>query len=137
MDYATFNGIPLTTYGLIGVTTMLLTYSVFRDDSDEKEPEKLPTKESESTKTGFFTSPLGLLTAKPAETETKSIMESTTEGLKSMTESVKEEVGSLTDSLQKNDESPPPPPPVKAVGGKRKRTKRRRDKNKKTKNNRK
>jgi hypothetical protein len=136
MDYATFNGIPLTTYGLIGVTTMLLTYSVFRDDSNEKEPEKLPTQESESTKTGFFTSPLGLLTAKPTETadsDVKSIMESTTEGVKSITESVKEEVGSLTDSLQKKDESPP----VKAVGGKRKRTKRRRDKNKKTKNNRK
>lgn len=134
MDYATFNGIPLTTYGLIGVTTMLLTYSVFRDDSNEKESEKIPTQESESTKSGFFTSPLGLLAAKPAEPEAKSIMELAKEEAKSLTESVKEElVSSPTDLTQKKDESPP----GIAVGGKRKRTKRRRHKNKKTRNNRK
>jgi hypothetical protein len=128
MDYSTFNGIPLTTYGLIGVTTMLLTYSVFRDDSNEKEP----TQENESTKTGFFTSPLGLVTAKPAEPEAKSIMESAKEEVKSLTESVKEElVSSPTDSTQKKDESPQ----GIAVGGRRKRTKRRRHKNKKTRNN--
>lgn len=127
MDYTTFNGIPLTTYGLIGVTTMLLTYSVFRDDSSEKEP----TQESESAKTGFFTSPLGLVTAKPAEPEAKSIMELAKEEVKSLTEP--ESISSPTDSTQKKDESPP----GIAVGGKRKRTKRRRHKNKKTKNNRK
>ena len=131
MDYTTFNGIPLTTYGLIGVTTMLLTYSVFRDDSNGKESEKLPIQESESTKSGFFTSPLGLVTAKPAEPEAKSIMELAKEEVKSLTEP--ESISSPTDSTQKKDE----PPPGIAVGGKRKRTKRRRHKNKKTKNNRK
>lgn len=38
MDYTTFNGIPLISYGLIGVTTMLLTYSVFSDDAKPEPP---------------------------------------------------------------------------------------------------
>ena len=33
MEYATLNGVPIITYGLIGATTALLAYSVFRDES--------------------------------------------------------------------------------------------------------
>ena len=114
MDSATFNGIPLTTYGLIGATTMLLAYSVFRDDSSEKEPVKTPEQGS-AAKSGFFTSPLA---SKPTEpVKTPEIKEP----------EIKEPEKSITDK----DESPP----AKAVGGKRKRTKRRRHKNKRTRNN--
>ena len=41
MEYATFNGIPLISYGLIGVTTMLLAYSVFSDDSKPVPPKSM------------------------------------------------------------------------------------------------
>ena len=36
MEYATFNGVPIITYGLIGATTMFLAYSVFRDETSPK-----------------------------------------------------------------------------------------------------
>jgi hypothetical protein len=108
-SFFTVNGIPIYTYGLIGATTLLLTYSVFRDDS--------APKESESSSSGYFTSP----TESPAKEEEA--------------------------ESPKNEESPPevkaeesPPPietPAPTVGGKRKRTKRRRNKNKKTKRSRK
>jgi hypothetical protein len=38
MDRITWNGIPVLTYGLIGATSMLLAYSVFRDDSSPEPP---------------------------------------------------------------------------------------------------
>jgi len=56
-SFFTVNGIPIYTYGLIGATTLLLTYSVFRDDSTPKE--------SESSLSGYFTSP----TESPAKEE--------------------------------------------------------------------
>lgn len=36
MEFSTFNGVPIITYGLIGATTMFLAYSVFRDESSPK-----------------------------------------------------------------------------------------------------
>jgi hypothetical protein len=36
MEYATLNGVPIITYGLIGATTMFLAYSVFRDETSPK-----------------------------------------------------------------------------------------------------
>jgi hypothetical protein len=33
MEYATFNGIPFASYGLLGATTLFLAYSVFSDDA--------------------------------------------------------------------------------------------------------
>ena len=36
MEHATLNGVPIITYGLIGVTTALLAYSVFRDEPSPK-----------------------------------------------------------------------------------------------------
>ena len=107
-SFFTVNGIPLYTYGLIGATTLLLTYSVFRDDS--------APKESESSSSGYFTSP----TQTPAKEEEAPAKE--------------EEVP----EVKTEESPPPPvETPAPTVGGKRKRTKRRRNKNKKTKRSRK
>ena len=124
MDSATFNGIPLTTYGLIGATTMLLAYSVFRDDSI-KTPEQ-----GSAAMSGFFTSPLA---SKPKETVTEQTKEVEAEmkEMEAETKEVEVEKKEPEKSITDKDESPP----TKAVGGKRKRTKRRRHKNKRTRNN--
>jgi hypothetical protein len=118
MDYATFNGIPLTTYGLIGATTMLLAYSVFRDDSNENTSNEPTNQESESSKGSFFNFP-----SEPSTLASE---------VKSSEEPVKDEIKSITDTPKKDESSP-----TTISGGKRKRTKRRRHKNKRTKHNRK
>jgi hypothetical protein len=47
MEYATFNGIPFASYGLLGATTLFLAYSVFSDDA-KPEPPKTMTEQIQS-----------------------------------------------------------------------------------------
>jgi len=51
MNLPAINGIPVVTYGLIGLTTIVLAYITFQDDTvpveEEPEPEPEPEEEEE------------------------------------------------------------------------------------------
>ena len=113
MSNITFNGIPILTYGLIGATTALLTYSVFSDDS--KAQESLP-KESGIAGLLAFPTQSGKETPKKEEDESKKEEETPIKPEETSVNTPDKE-GALAGM----------------IGGKRKRTKRRRNKNKKTK----
>jgi hypothetical protein len=123
MSNITFNGIPILTYGLIGVTTVLLTYSVFSDDS---KPQESLSKESGIAGLLTFPTQSGEETPKKEEETPKK----------------EEETPTKEETPIKPEETPINTPDkegasVGMIGGKRKRTKRHRNKNKKTKHSRK
>lgn len=132
MEFSTFNGVPVITYGLIGATTMFLAYSVFRDES---------SPEPEDTSSIFNVPSVSLPTVSlPTVALPTAAMFATTSGPEPSKEKEPEVVAEQEpESVSENT----PPPPV-TQGGKSKHTRNKRNKNKgknkknkKTKHNRK
>jgi len=137
MEFSTFNGVPVITYGLIGATTMFLAYSVFRDESSPK---------PEDTSSIFNVPSVSLPTVSlptvslPTVALPTAAMFATTSGPEPSKENEPEVVAEQEpESVSENT----PPPPV-TQGGKSKHTRNKRNKNKgknkknkKTKHNRK
>jgi len=117
MEYVTFNGIPLISYGLIGATTAFLTYSVFSDDAKIKSP--LPKNMTQQIQSIM---PTAVLSSNPEEP--KSEQSFIPAAISDYLPSTSEESSNTAENL---------PEPTK--GGKRKRTKRNKAKKRKTKRN--
>lgn len=121
MEYVTFNGIPLISYGLIGATTAFLTYSVFSDDAKtEPLPPKTLTQQIQSIM------PTTEQSSEPEDLpeEPKSEQSFIPAAISDYLPSTSEESSNTAENL---------PEPTK--GGKRKRTKRNKAKKRKTKRN--
>lgn len=129
MEYATFNGVPIITYGLIGATTMFLAYSVFRDETSPK---------PEDTSSIFNIPSVSIPTVSlPTVALPTAAMFATNSGSEPEKESVKEPVADAVTDLDLENS-----PAAPTQGGKSKHTRnKRRNKNKKkgkrTKHNRK
>lgn len=117
MEFVTFNGVPVITYGLIGATTMFLAYSVFRDESSPKPAETSSIFNMPSVSIPTVSLPTVALPA-AAMFATTSEPESSKETEKEVAAEPAPESGL--------ENSPPPP----TQGGKSKHTRNKRNKSK-------